>query len=77
MHETFTPDSLISHLYHSDKKVTESFLDSIFSDEFLMNEIMKEADKFAAKHSFVNEASQETINSLHQFASAYNVEISQ
>ncbi|PLW93129.1 MAG: hypothetical protein C0592_07280 [Marinilabiliales bacterium] len=69
MHETFTPESLISHLYHSNTEITESFLDSVFSDEFLMNSFVDTADKLYTRA----DVSVETIQNIHQFASSVSV----
>ena len=66
MHETFTPETLISHLYHSNSEISDSFLDSVFSDEFLMNSFVDVANKLFPQA----DVSDATINNLHQFASS-------
>lgn len=66
MHEIFTPESLISHLYHSNTEISESFLDSVFSDEFLMNSFIDEAERLYPQADVSNE----TIRNIQQFSTA-------
>jgi hypothetical protein len=69
MHQTFTPDSLISHLYHSNEEIPEAFLETVFSDEFLMDSFVKEAEKL---YPFAH-VSTVSIRNIEQFASSCKV----
>lgn len=69
MQETFTPETLISYLYHSNEEISDLFLDSVFSDEFLMNSFITTAEKMYPDADI----STQTIQNLHQFASSFVV----
>lgn len=70
MHETFTPDSLISYLYHNEKTHSDEFLNRIFSDESLMNAFVIEADKIWTLDSQYAMPSEKTMMSVLQYASS-------